>query len=144
MQLSKILAKKGSHVVTIHPDATVFGLASMLTENQIGAVVVSGDDRRILGVASERDVARALARQKDVYELRVAMVMTSPATVLTEHDTVDKAMEVMTVNRIRHIPVIDDGAELVGIVSIGDLVKWRLDELESDRSALVDYITRGN
>ncbi|MDD2858566.1 MAG: CBS domain-containing protein [Candidatus Nanopelagicales bacterium] len=143
MQLSKILAGKGTHVITIHPAATVFGLASVLTENHIGAAVVSDDDQRVLGVASERDVAHALARQRDVYDLRVSAVMSTPATVLTAHHTVEEAMEVMTLQRIRHIPIVDADDALIGIVSIGDLVKWRLDQLEADRSALVDYITRG-
>lgn len=141
MQLSQVLAHKGSHVITIHPDATVFGLASVLSENHIGAVVVSDDQERVLGLATERDVAHALARSRDIHEVRVSTIMSTPVTMMTEHDSVNHAMEIMTMQRIRHLPIIDEDFQLCGIVSIGDLVKARLDQLESERAALVNYIT---
>lgn len=143
MQLSTILAAKGTHVVTIRPGATAFGLASVLAENHIGAAVVSEDDVHILGIASERDVVRAIADHVDLSETPVVDVMSEGVCVLLPTDTLEHAMGVMTRQRVRHLPIVDETLQLQGIVSIGDLVKHRLDELESERTALMAYITKG-
>ncbi|MDO8732539.1 MAG: CBS domain-containing protein [Actinomycetota bacterium] len=143
MQLSTILANKGSHVVTIRPGATVFGLASVLAENHIGAAVVSEDGEHILGLASERDVVRAIADRLELAQTQVAEVMSPEVCALLATNTVEHAMEVMTNQRVRHLPIVDESLALMGIVSIGDLVKLRLDQLEVERSALMEYITKG-
>ncbi len=143
MQLSSILASKGSLVVTIKPGAMMSGLASVLAENHIGAAVVSEDGSHILGIASERDVVRAIADNLDLSKTQVADVMSDEVCALMATDTVEHAMQVMTNQRVRHLPLVDDALGLVGIVSIGDLVKYRLDQLESEHAALMDYITKG-
>lgn len=143
MQLSSILANKGSHVVTIRPGAMLLGLASVMAENHIGAAVVSEDGTHILGIASERDVVRAMADQLDLGQTPIADVMSEEVCALLATDTVEHAMEVMTNQRVRHLPIVDDSLMLIGIVSIGDLVKFRLDQLETERTALMEYITKG-
>ncbi len=143
MQLSSILINKGAHVVTIGPGAMMLGVASVLAENHIGAVVVSEDGTRILGIASERDVVRAMADHLDLAQTPVSDVMSDEVCALLPTDTVERAMEIMTNQRVRHLPIVDESLSLLGIVSIGDLVKWRLDQLESERSALMEYITKG-
>ncbi len=143
MQLSTILATKGTHVVTIRPGAMVFGLASVLAENHIGAAVVSEDGTHILGIASERDVVRAIADGLDLTQTPINEVMSPEVCALLGSDTVEHAMEVMTNQRVRHLPIVDESLALIGIVSIGDLVKIRLDQLEGERTALLEYITKG-
>jgi len=143
MQLSTILANKGTHVVTIRPGATVFGLASVLAENHIGAAVVTEDDAHILGIASERDVVRAIGDQLNLSETPVLDVMSHEVCALLGTDTIEHAMEVMTTQRVRHLPIVDESLTLQGIVSIGDLVKHRLDQLETEHMALMEYITKG-
>ncbi|HBJ72966.1 MAG TPA: hypothetical protein DDY88_04490 [Actinobacteria bacterium] len=143
MQLSTILAHKGSHVVTIRPGATVSGLATVLAENHIGAAVVSEDALHILGIASERDVVRAIADHLDLSLTPVSEVMSAEVCALLGTDSVEHAMEVMTNQRVRHLPIVDESLALVGLVSIGDLVKHRLDQLEGERTALMEYITKG-
>jgi CBS domain-containing protein len=143
MQLSSILASKGSLVITIRPGAMMLGLASVLAENHIGAAVVSEDGTRILGIASERDVVRAIADHLDLAQTPVADVMSDEVCALLPSDTVEHAMQVMTNQRVRHLPIVDESLALKGMVSIGDLVKFRLDQLESEHSALMEYITKG-
>lgn len=143
MQLSSILNNKGAHVVTIRPGAMTLGLATVLAENHIGAAVVSEDGTRILGIASERDVVRAIADRLDLAQTPVADVMSDEVCALLATDSVEHAMEVMTNQRVRHLPIVDESLALIGIVSIGDLVKLRLDQLETERSALMEYITKG-
>ncbi len=121
----------------------MLGLASILAENHIGAAVVSEDGTGILGIASERDVVRAIADQLDLAHTPVADVMSDEVCALLATDTIEHAMEVMTNQRVRHLPIVDESLALIGIVSIGDLVKVRLDQLESERTALMEYITKG-
>jgi len=148
MKISQILATKSTGTITIGPDAKVAELLSLLAEHRIGAVVVSADGAHIDGIVSERDVVRAMAADPDagatggVRPKPVSAIMTADVRTLGPDDTVDDAMHVMTTSRIRHLPVIDAG-ELVGIVSIGDVVKARLATLEDERAALMDYVTRG-
>ncbi|MGA1505058.1 MAG: CBS domain-containing protein [Ilumatobacteraceae bacterium] len=148
MKISQILATKSTGTITIAPDANVTELLRLLAEHRIGAVIVSADGTHIDGIVSERDVVRAMAADPDagttggVRPKPVSAIMTAEVRTLGPEDTVDDAMQVMTSSRIRHLPVVD-GDELVGIVSIGDVVKARLAALEDERAALVDYVTRG-
>lgn len=141
MQLSTILASKGDFVATISPDATVADLASALNEHRIGALVVSRDGRTVEGIVSERDVVRALATGASALEHAVSDIMTVRVFTAPPQAHVDELMHVMTDKRVRHIPVTDDDGRLLGIVSIGDLVKTRLEELEGERARLLEYIT---
>ncbi len=143
MKLSSILTHKDSHVVTITPQATIAQLVALLAEHRIGAVVVSPDGRSIDGIVSERDVVRALRNSESIMHDTVASIMTSQVYCAPPDADVDQIMHVMTDRRVRHIPMIDDDGGLVGIVSIGDVVKSRLSELEGEREALMEYITRG-
>lgn len=148
MKISAILAAKGVDTITIAPDATVSDLITVLADHGIGAVVVSSDGSRIEGIVSERDVVRAMAADPDagrtggVRPKAVREIMTTDVATISPDDTVDAAMQVMTTGRFRHLPVAVDGS-LAGIVSIGDVVKARLQSLEDERAALVDYVTRG-
>lgn len=143
MRLSNILDAKGSTVHTIHPDALVSGLVAVLAEVGVGALVVSEDGRTIAGIVSERDVVRALATDPGILEQPVSAIMTTEVTCAGPDDSVEELAVAMTEQRVRHVPVLDDEDHLVGIVSIGDVVKSRLDELNGEREALVGYITQG-
>ncbi len=143
MQLSTIIAAKGGTVVTIQPDARVADLVAMLAEHNVGALVVSADGRTITGIVSERDVVRALTHGGDALDRPVASIMTSHVFCAPPDSHVDELMRLMTEKRVRHIPVTDPLGALLGIVSIGDVVKSRLGELEGERAALLEYITKG-
>jgi len=143
MQIEMILMAKGSVVSTIDRGATVGDAARVLAQEKVGALVVSGDGRHIDGILSERDIARALAEHgAATIDLTVEQLMTRDVSTCGRHDTVDDLMEQMTQHRIRHVPVVEQG-ELVGIVSIGDVVKHRLDELQTETQTLHDYIALG-
>ena len=141
MRISDVLRVKGTQVVTVTPDTTVRRLLAVLAEHRIGAVIVSHDGTSIDGIASERDIVRAFAR-------RGAAAMSEPVTAIctvevrtvAPQTSLDDVMRMMTEHRVRHAPVVADGG-LRGIVSIGDVVKSRIDELEAERAALTDYIT---
>jgi len=143
MNVEGILRSKGASVVTIKPDATVADLVRGLREERIGAMVVSEDGRAVLGIVSERDVVRGLAdRGPRVLEALVAELMTREVVACTPRDTVKQVMSEMTRRRIRHLPVVADGV-LYGIVSIGDVVKNRLEEMETETNVLREaYIAR--
>lgn len=143
MQLSTIIAAKGGAVVTIQPDANVGDLIAMLAEHNVGALVVSADGRTITGIVSERDVVRALAHGAEALGRPVASIMTTHVFCAPPEAYIDELMQLMTEKRVRHIPVTDPLGVLMGIVSIGDVVKSRLGELEGERTALLDYITKG-
>ena len=141
MRISDVLRAKGTTVVTVPPDTTVRQLLAILAEHRIGAVVVSGDGRSIDGIASERDIVRAFAlRGAAVMSEPVTAIFTAEVRTVTPETSVEQVMRLMTELRVRHAPVEADG-ELAGIVSIGDVVKNRIDELETERTALTDYIT---
>jgi CBS domain-containing protein len=142
MQLSTIIAAKGDFVATIQPEATVADLVAMLAEHRVGAVIVSADGRTISGIVSERDVVRAMTRGAEVFAEPVASIMTTHVFTAPPEAHVDDLMQVMTEKRVRHIPVTDPDGILLGIVSIGDVVKTRLGELEGERTALMEYITK--
>ena len=143
MDVERILRSKGATVVTIRPDATVADLVHGLREAKIGAMVVSEDGWHVDGIVSERDVVRGLAeRGPGVLDLTVSEVMTRDVATCSPHDSVKAVMAEMTLRRVRHLPVVLDGT-LRGIVSIGDVVKNRLDEMETETGVLRDaYIGR--
>jgi CBS domain-containing protein len=143
MLVSAILADKGANVVTVSPEQDVQGLLVLLAQHKVGALVVSHNGKTIAGIVSERDIVRALAAGESLMSEPVSRIMTSEVFVSTMHAKIDDLMTVMTSRRIRHIPITTDSGELIGIVSIGDLVKARLSELEAEKEALVDYITHG-
>ncbi|MDQ1722670.1 MAG: hypothetical protein QOI26_2404 [Pseudonocardiales bacterium] len=142
MLIADILRRKGSTVVTISSDATVSELVASLAEHKIGALVVV-DDGRTVGIVSERDVVRRLHRTgRQVLELPVSELMTAPVISCSPKDNVDDIGATMTEQRVRHMPVLADG-ELAGIVTIGDVVAARINELETTRGQLENYITHG-
>ncbi len=141
MLVVDILRGKGSGVVTVAPQDTVAELVATLAEQRIGAAVVSSDGRHVSGIVSERDVVRALASHgESAFGLSVEQIATREVAVAAPGDRLEHLAEVMTERRFRHLPIVVDG-ELQGIVSIGDVVKGRLAELEHEREALTDYIT---
>ncbi len=141
--VSVILDRKGTTCHTIGPEQSLAEAARRLAEHNIGALVVSSDGEAAEGVISERDLVRALVRYgKEALDRSVGDVMTADVTTCTRTTTTDEAMAVMTDQRIRHIPVVDAG-RLTGIVSIGDVVKWRMDELAEDAERLQEYVTGG-
>jgi CBS domain-containing protein len=141
MRISDVLRVKGGQVVTVSPDSDVRQLLSVLAEHRIGAVVVSADGASVDGIASERDIVRALAdRGPEVMSEPVTAIHTAAVHTVTPDTHLEDVMRIMTAQRIRHVPVVLDG-NLQGIVSIGDVVKNRIDELEHERAALTDYIS---
>jgi len=141
MPISDILRVKGMQVVTITPDTKVRHLLAVLAEHGIGAVVVSHDGTSVDGIASERDIVRALARRgAAVMSEPVTAIYTAEVHTVTPQTPLEEVMRLMTEHRVRHAPVVV-GGRLHGIVSIGDVVKNRIDELETERTALTDYIT---
>ena len=140
MTVSIILAGKGRDVVTIEPNATLADAVKLLAEKRIGAAVILGADRRVVGILSERDIVRALAENgRNALDGPVSAAMTRKVSTCHERETISTIMERMTIGKFRHVPVIDRD-RLVGIVSIGDVVKYRLGEVERDSAALRDYI----
>jgi len=140
MRISDVLSSKPSgQVVTIPPDATVRDLLSLLAEHNIGAVVVSGDSRAVDGIVSERDVVRRLHEDDAVLDGAVSAIMTSDVRTCEPDTPVDDLRVMMTERRIRHVPVVSDGA-LKGIISIGDVVKSSLDQLQFERDQLDSYV----
>ena len=141
MRITDVLRRKGDLVVTIAPDDSVRALLDALSQYKVGALVVSSGGGRLDGIVSERDVVRHLqTRGAEVLDAPVSSIMTVDLHTATPQDSVDDLMVLMTDKRIRHVPVVVDGA-LVGIVSIGDVVKHRIEELQSERDQLTAYIT---
>ena len=140
MRIKQVLAAKASHeVITVSPDATVRELLELMASNNVGALVVSSDGKKLQGIVSERDVVRRLTEREDLLGARVDSIMTSEVRTCEGEHQVNDLMQVMTEHRIRHLPVMNDD-ELVGIISIGDIVKSRLSELEFERDQLDSYI----
>jgi CBS domain-containing protein len=141
MRISDVIRAKGNAVVTVQPDMDVRALLAVLAEHRIGAVVVSSDGTRVDGIVSERDIVRALAdRGAAVISEPVSAIMTTEVQTCTPESPVVELMSVMTHGRFRHVPVVVDD-RLVAIVSIGDIVKNRVGELEIERDSLTSYIT---
>jgi len=140
MIVKAILSAKGGDVISIDPTATLDTAVKTLAEHKIGALLVLGPDRRVIGILSERDIVRALAeRGAGVLSLPLAQVMTRKVVTCSESDSVGVLMERMTTGKFRHLPVIED-ERVIGVVSIGDVVKHRLQEIEQESAALRDYI----
>ena len=143
MRVSDVLASKGSREVhTIIPGATVSELMDVLAERNIGALVVSEDGTTMLGIVSERDIVRKLRGNVRASEKTVAEIMSTDLQVCGPDDTFGSLMVSMTEHRVRHIPVIEDG-RVVGVLSIGDAVKYRMDQLEFERDQLNSYVSGG-
>ena len=141
MRISDILRVKGDQVVTVPPGTPVERLLEVLAQHRIGAVVVSRDGATVEGIVSERDIVRALAaRGAGVLTEPVTTIQTTQVRTVVPDARLEDVERLMTERRFRHVPVVVDGA-LRGVVSIGDVVKYRIDELETERSTLADYIT---
>jgi CBS domain-containing protein len=140
MKIADVLTRKAiAEVVTIASTATVRDLLGVLAEHGIGACVVSGDDTAVAGIVSERDVVRRLYENDALLAAEVSSIMTTEVETCAPEATIDEILGIMTKRRIRHMPVVSDGA-LVGIVSIGDLVKHRIDQLAFERDQLEAYV----
>ncbi|MDX1541532.1 MAG: CBS domain-containing protein, partial [Geminicoccaceae bacterium] len=140
MLIGQILSAKGSAVVTTHADATVADVVKLLKEKHIGAVVVADRSGGLCGIVSERDVTRGLAEHgTQLLDMKVGNIMTQEVVTCSPDDGIEKLMTEMTEGRFRHLPVVS-GKELIGIISIGDVVKHRLHELEEETHQLHDYI----
>ena len=140
MKIKDVLHAKASDVViTIEPDATVRDLLRILAEHNVGALIVSSDGAAVEGIVSERDVVRRLHEDEGVLSAPVSQIMTSDVATCEITDEVNKLMALMTERRIRHVPVMTKG-ELTGVISIGDIVKKRIDELEFERDQLDSYV----
>ena len=140
IRVANILDGKGRDVLTVTPESSVAALVKLLAEKRIGAVPVVDGAGKVRGIVSERDVVRALAGDAAVLERKVETLMTREVQTCILGDTVADLMEIMTRGRFRHLPVIDQG-KLIGIISIGDVVKQRVAEAQSEVDALTTYIT---
>jgi CBS domain-containing protein len=141
MRIADLIARKGSAVLTVPPDAPVSNLLEVLAERNVGAAVVCEGDR-LAGIVSERDVVRHLHhRGASLLDAPVSEIMTTVVATCRAEDDVQTLSRTMTERRIRHIPVVDDQERLTGIVSIGDVVKTRIDQLEEHRDQLEAYIS---
>ncbi len=141
MIVADLLEAKGSHVVTVTKDATVGSVVADLVRHRIGALVVSPDGEQIEGIVSERDIVIHLSEYRDdLLQEPVTTIMSTGVRTCAPTDQVESVMDLMTEKRIRHVPVVCDG-QLCGIISIGDVVKSRMGELEKDRNELMEYIT---
>lgn len=144
MNVATILKSKGRAVTTARPDTTLLDLSSKLAARKIGAVVIIGDHGRIVGIMSERDVIRAVAECGPVVLSEpVSKVMTADVCTCHESTSLDELMSTMTQCRFRHVPVVDDDDALVGIVSIGDVVKHHIAEVEMEVTAMREYLATG-
>ncbi|MGH3500225.1 MAG: CBS domain-containing protein [Nocardioidaceae bacterium] len=140
MRINEVLQSKGDSVVTVPPETTVRDLVDLLRDHNIGAVVVSSGDRSVDGIVSERDVVRALADGVGVLDEPVSAIMTTQVWTVGPEESVHELAKLLTEHRVRHVPVVVDGV-LQGIVSIGDVVKSRIGELEFERDQLSSYVT---
>jgi CBS domain-containing protein len=138
-RVSAVLKQKGDRVVTVTPQQTIASVVEVLNRNRIGAMPVMSDDGHLVGMISERDIIRGLAEHADLLTLPVERLMTREVEICSFEDRLVEIMQVMTNQRIRHLPVIQNGA-LCGIISIGDVVKQRLEEVQSEVEELKSYI----
>ncbi len=140
MYVADILRDKGYDVVSTGPDETVGATARLLNVKRIGALVVRDNQGELVGMISERDIIRGIAVQgKRCLDMQVRDLMTTEVITCKPTDTISEAMKVMTLRRFRHLPVVEDG-EIKGMVSIGDVVKHRLEETEMEARVLRDYV----
>jgi len=140
MRIKDVLSAKPSReVITVSPDASVRDLVGLLAEHNVGALIVSGDGSSVDGIVSERDVVRQLHADESVLDAAVSAIMTIEVQSCSGSDAVNDLMQMMTEFRIRHVPVVKNGA-ITGIISIGDVVKSRMSELEFERDQLDSYV----
>ena len=140
MSIAAILSTKGTDVIRVLPDTPITAVVQLLGERRIGAVLVMDEPGRVLGILSERDVIRALAREGTAaLDRPTSDLMTQALWTISRDGTTAEAMRIMTDHRVRHLPVIEDG-ELVGLVSIGDIVKARLDQQATEVESLRAYV----
>ncbi|WP_340151015.1 CBS domain-containing protein [uncultured Sneathiella sp.] len=143
MNVAGILKVKGSDIITAKPSDRIETVANILGEKRIGAVLVVDEAGKLCGVLSERDIVRGLSESGNgCLQLAASDLMTSDLVTTTPSDTIDNVMALMTERRIRHLPVLEEG-RLAGFISIGDIVKSRMDEVEREAAALRDYIATG-
>ena len=143
MDVRAILKTKGSEVATVPPGTTVAAAVAVLTERMIGALVVTDENGALVGIVSERDIVRGLAEQGAAFlDCPIDSCMASPVETCAPGDSDREILALMTDRRFRHLPVVEDG-RLIGIVSIGDVVKSRIDGVMAEADALRDYIVRG-
>ena len=141
MLVSNLLEGKGTMVVTVTKEATVGDVVADLAHHRVGALVVSPDGSQIQGIVSERDIVKRLSvLHTELLDEPVSSIMSTEVRVCSPGDDVESIMNLMTEQRIRHVPVVEDG-RLAGIISIGDVVKSRIEELEKDRNELMEYIS---
>jgi CBS domain-containing protein len=141
MYVKNILARKGSDVVRISPEQTLLDAAKVIRENKIGAMLCCDKDGKMCGMLSERDIVISIARSgSGVLDNKISTCMTTGVYTCKEDDTIKQVMEVMTERRIRHLPVVGEGGAIVGMVTIGDVVKERIMETEAEAEALKAYI----
>lgn len=141
MRISDILRSKGSAVVTVGPDEPVRALLARLAEHNVGALVVSADGVSVVGIVSERDVARGFHADPGLLDAPVSRIMTADVHTRLPDDSIEDLMVLMTEERIRHVPVVGADGVLTGIVSIGDVVKGRIRQLEFEKEQLEGYIS---
>lgn len=140
MTVAQILAAKGRSVVTIPPNKTLMEAAQLLAERRIGAVVVVDEGGKVLGILSERDIVREIAKAGlDALKEGVSRHMTEKVVTCTSASAITDIMGIMTEGKFRHLPVVEDG-KLAGLVSIGDVVKYRVAEIEAEHKAMREYI----
>ncbi len=143
MNVAGILKGKGANIITAKADDAISVIAGLLGEHRIGAVLVMGEGQDVQGVISERDIVRGLANSgTGCLKMKASELMTSNVISCAPSDTIDQVMSLMTDKRIRHLPVMEDGV-LKGFISIGDVVKRRMDEVEQEAAAMRDYIATG-
>ena len=143
MNVATILGEKGSEIVTATPDASLLEIAKTLRKHRIGCIVLNDGKGGIAGIVSERDLVRAIAESgRDILSSSVSKCMTKNVVTCQKSDTIHTIMAAMTDGRFRHMPVVEDG-ELVGVISIGDVVRLRIEEAELEAAAMRDYIATG-
>lgn len=141
MKVHQLLQGKGFHVITVQPGIPVRDVVTLLDEYNLGSVVVSADGRQVTGIVTERDIVRRLVEGTDFLDGPVSAIMTADVHTCTAQDSVQSLMTVMTEQRIRHLPVVDERGALAGIVSIGDAVKSHITQIEFERDQLQGYVS---
>jgi CBS domain-containing protein len=141
MRIYELLRSKGFDVITVRPTTTVSEALALLKEYNLGAVVVSNDGKEISGILTERDVVRRLCDGPDFLDSPVSDVMTNEVLTCRPDESVQSLMNTMTEQRIRHLPVVDDFGRLSGLVSIGDVVKSHISQIEFERDQLEGYVS---
>lgn len=141
MRIYELLRGKGFDVITVRPDTLVADALRRLRDYNLGAVVVSDDGKHIVGILTERDLVRQLADGSDFLTDTVSTIMTGQVLTCRAEESVQSLMSTMTERRIRHLPVVDGGGALIGIVSIGDVVKSYINEVEFERDQLQGYVS---